>query len=118
MPESQIDSPMSGSPLDNVQFGYPESYSWEEQGTWESHGDLLAGDEFDMSAIPPIQLGMPGCGGELTSMNQHPYNMDYSPGSFDASSMDANRYPLETQGHETFEQMFNFENMLVAPAGF
>lgn len=113
----QIDSPVSGSPLD-VQFGYPESYSWEGQGTWESHGDLLAGDEFDLSAIPPIQLGMPGCGEELTSMDQHPYNMDYTPGPFDVSSMDASRYPLETQGHDTFEQMFNFENMLAAPAGF
>ncbi|OAX38667.1 hypothetical protein K503DRAFT_717845 [Rhizopogon vinicolor AM-OR11-026] len=117
MPESQIDSPMSGSPLDNVHFGYPE-YSWEGQGTWESHGDLLAGDEFDLNAIPPIQLGMPGCGEELTSMNQHPYNMDYAPSPFDTSSMDASRYPLETQEQESFEQMFNFENMLAVPAGF
>jgi len=108
---------MSGSPLDNVHFGYPE-YSWEGQGTWESHGDLLAGDEFDLNAIPPIQLGMPGCGEELTSMNQHPYNMDYAPSPFDTSSMDASRYPLETQEQESFEQMFNFENMLAVPAGF
>lgn len=120
MPESQIDSPMSGSPLDNVHFGYHESYSWEEQGTWESHGDMLAGDEFDLGAIPPIQLGMPGCGQELTSMSQHPsagYSMDYAPGPFDTSSMDASRYPLE-QGHDSFEQMFNFENMLAVPAGY
>jgi len=118
MPESQIDPHMSGSPLDNVHFGYPESYTWEGQGTWESHGDLLVGDEFDLSAIPPIQLGMPGCGEELTSMNQHPFNMDYAPGSFDASPMETGQYPLETQGHDTFEQMFNFENMLMVPAGF
>ncbi|KAG1720579.1 uncharacterized protein EDB91DRAFT_1256919 [Suillus paluster] len=118
MPE---DSPMSGSPLDNVHFGYPESYSWESQGAWESHGDLLAGDEFDLSAIPPIQLGMPGlgCGGELTATNMsHSFNIDYSPGSFDASSMDASQYPLEAQGHETFEQLFNFENMLVTSTAF
>ncbi|KAG1729551.1 hypothetical protein EDB19DRAFT_1743104 [Suillus lakei] len=120
MNEAEIDSPMSGSPLDNVHFGYPESYSWEGQGAWESHGDLLAGDEFDLSAIPPIQLGMPGCGGELASMSQHPsaFNIDYAPGSFDVSSMEANQYPLEAQGHDTFEQLFNFENMLIAPAGF
>jgi hypothetical protein len=120
MNEAEIDSPMSGSPLDNVHFGYTERYSWEGQGAWESHSDLLAGDEFDLSAIPPIQLGMPGCGGELVSMSQHPsaFNIDYAPCSFDASSMEVNHYPLEAQGHDTFEQLFNFENMLVAPAGF
>lgn len=119
MNDGELDSPMSGSPLDNVHFGYPE-YSWEGQGAWESHSDLLAGDEFDLSAIPPIQLGMPGCGGELASMSQHPsaFNIDFAPGSFDASSMEVHQYPLEAQGHDTFEQLFNFENMLVAPAGF
>ncbi|KAG1788723.1 uncharacterized protein HD556DRAFT_839359 [Suillus plorans] len=119
MNDGELDSPMSGSPLDNVHFGYPE-YSWEGQGAWESHSDLLAGDEFDLSAIPPIQLGMPGCGGELASMSQHPsaFNIDFAPGSFDASTMEVHQYPLEAQGHDTFEQLFNFENMLVAPAGF
>lgn len=118
MTEADIDSPMTGSPLDNVHFGYPASYSWEGQGAWESHGDLLAGDEFDLSAIPPIQLGMPGCGGELTSMSQHSFNIEYAPGPFDASSMESSQYPLEAQGHETFDQLFNFDNMLVAPTGF
>lgn len=120
MNEAEIDSPMSGSPLENMQFGYPESYSWEGQGAWGSHGDLLAGDEFDLSAIPPIQLGMPGCGGELVSMSQHPsaFNIDYAPSSFDASSLEVHQYPLEMQAHDTFEQLFNFDNMLVAPAGF
>ncbi|KAG1893494.1 uncharacterized protein F5891DRAFT_1131249 [Suillus fuscotomentosus] len=119
MNDGELDSPMSGSPLDNVHFGYPE-YSWEGQGAWESHSDLLAGDEFDLSAIPPIQLGMPGCGGELASMSQHPstFNIDFLPGSFDGSSMEVHQYSLEAQGHDTFEQLFNFENMLVAPAGF
>lgn len=116
---AEIESPMSGSPLDNVHFGYPESYSWEGQGAWESHGDLLAGDEFDLNAIPPIQLGVPGCGGEMASMqHSNVFDIDYAPGScaFDAS----NQYPLETQGQDTFEQMFNFENMnmLVASTGF
>lgn len=120
---NEADSPMSGSPLDNVHFGYPESYSWEGQGAWEN-SDLLAGDEFDLSAIPPIQLGMPGsasgCGGELAgmnmTMNMHPsaFDIDYAPASFNEHP---HPYPLEEQSHE-FEQMFNFENMLVAPAGF
>lgn len=118
MNDAEIESPMSGSPLDNVHFGYPESYSWEGQGAWESHGDLLAGDEFDLSAIPPIQLGVPGCGGEMMSQHPSAFNIDYAPGSFDASSMEANQYPLEAQGQDTFEQLFNFENMLVASTGF
>lgn len=125
--EIESQSPMSGSPLDNVHFGYPESYNWEGQGAWESHGDLLAGDEFDLNAIPPIQLGVPGCGGDMSlSMGQHSdaFDIDYAPGpgscAFDAASMEA-RYSLE-QGQDTFEQMFNFENMnmnlLVASTGF
>jgi hypothetical protein len=111
--------PLSGGPLDNVQFGYSQ-YSWEGAGAWESHSDMLAGDEFDMSAIPPIELGMPSCGEELTPSATHPgsFSVGYAPGSYDPSAMDANQYPADSQSQDTFEQLFNFEGMLAAHHGY
>ncbi|KAH7887176.1 hypothetical protein F5I97DRAFT_1113251 [Phlebopus sp. FC_14] len=115
---------LSVSPLDNVQLGYSQ-YAWEGVGSWDGHGDMLAGDEFDMSAIPPIELGIPGCGGDdqLTPTAAHPgsFSVGYTPGSYDTSSgMDGSHYPTESsQSQEAqFDQLFNFDSMLAAHHGY
>ncbi|KAH7908034.1 hypothetical protein BJ138DRAFT_1091882 [Hygrophoropsis aurantiaca] len=117
LPESHPDGMPSGSPLENLHLGYPP-YSWESQGSWEQNGDMLLGDEFDLSAIPPIELGMSKYADDnLTPTSARPsmsYPMVYAPDSFDASSMDANQYPVDAHGPSSFEQMFDF-NMLGGP---
>jgi hypothetical protein len=35
------------------------SYSWQTNAMWPSNTELLLSDDFDLSAIPPIELGMP-----------------------------------------------------------
>ncbi|KAH7929922.1 hypothetical protein BV22DRAFT_1116495 [Leucogyrophana mollusca] len=119
MPESHPDVTSCGSPLDNLQLGYSQ-YSWESQGSWERNGDMLLGDEFDMSAIPPIELGMPKYGDDdLTPTGPQPpmsYPVSYSQDSFDPSSMDVNQYPVDTHGPDSFERLFDFDSMLGGPS--
>ncbi|KAI6097253.1 hypothetical protein F5141DRAFT_1255842 [Pisolithus sp. B1] len=76
-----------GGPLSNVSFGYapPSFASWEGESSWESQHDLLTDDEFDMNAIPPIELGIPGCGNN-TAMPTSPatvmaFDVAYPSGS-------------------------------------
>ncbi|KAF9225606.1 hypothetical protein BS17DRAFT_777361 [Gyrodon lividus] len=119
-PCSQVGAgPLCGAPLDNIQFGYSQ-YSWEGAGAWESHDQMLAGDEFDMSAIPPIELGIPGCGEELTptAIESASFNVGYTPSSYDPSAMEASQYHADSQSQDTFEQLFNFESMLAVHHGY
>jgi hypothetical protein len=118
LPSSQVEvGTLCGAPLDNIQFGYPQ-YSWEGAGAWESHSQMLAGDEFDMSAIPPIELGIHGCG-ELTPTAAECISFDvgYTPGSYHSAVMDG-QYPSDSQSQDTFEQLFDFDSMLAAHHGF
>jgi hypothetical protein len=40
------------------------AYSWETN-MWPSNSELLLGNDFDLGAIPPIELGIPKFSGEL-----------------------------------------------------
>lgn len=102
--------PFCGGPLDNLQLGYAPS-SWE--GAWGNPDPMLA-DEFDMSAIPPVELGLPGCGDEMLPS----FNMGYAPDSYDPMVVDASQYSADSQNQDTFEQLFNFESMLAAHHGY
>ncbi|KAI6108851.1 hypothetical protein EV401DRAFT_1999097 [Pisolithus croceorrhizus] len=126
--DAQIgDVPLTGGPLSNVSFGYapPSFASWEGESSWESQHDLLTDDEFDMNAIPPIELGIPGCGNN-TAMPTSPatvmaFDVAYPSGS-SPMSMDAcaSQYSAEGShtGPETFEQLFDFESMLAVQQGY
>lgn len=80
---------------------------------------MLAGDEFDMSAIPPVELGLPGCGDEiLQSAPSGTFNIGYTPGPYDPMVIEAGQYSTDSQNQDTFEQLFNFESMLAAHHGY
>ncbi|KAG8217020.1 hypothetical protein J3R82DRAFT_7336 [Butyriboletus roseoflavus] len=104
-----------GGPLD-VQFDYPPS-SWEAAGAWGSQSHLLAGDEFDMSAIPPVELGIPECGDNiLPHALSGTFTLGYTDGPYDPMVMEASQYSTDSQNQ--FEQLFNFESMLAAHHGY
>ena len=106
-----------GAPLD-VQFGFP-SCSWEAVGAWGNHSQLLAGDEFDMSAIPPVELGLPECGGELlASTPSGTFSLGYTANPYDPMVIDTSQYPSDLQNQDAFEQLFNFDTMLAAHHGY
>jgi len=134
---------LSQGSLDScVQFNYAPSFSssssWESaSASWEDHHDsLLVGDEFDLNAIPPIELGIPGCSGSSSSgadqlMTPHASSFDivYASGLYDhasssssvsSSQMDPSQYSPGESSHspETFEQLFNFDGMLPIPQGY
>lgn len=80
---------------------------------------MLAGDEFDMGAIPPVELGLPGCGDEiLQSTSSGTFNIGYTPGPYDPMVIEAGQYSTDSQNQDTFEQLFNFESMLAAHHGY
>ncbi|KAG9308228.1 hypothetical protein JVU11DRAFT_12246 [Chiua virens] len=103
-----------GGPLDNVQLGYPPC-SWEATGAWGNQNPMLAGDEFDMNAIPPVEIGLPGCGDEILPGT---FDIGYTPSSYDPMVIDASQYSSDSQSQDTFEQLFNFESMLAAHHGY
>ena len=104
-----------GGPLDSVQLGYLPC-SWEEAGAWGNHSQMLVGDEFDMSAIPPVELGFPGCGDEILPSGT--FSIGYAPGPYDPMVIEASQYATDSQNPDTFEQLFNFESMLAAHHGY
>jgi len=59
-PDSQL---ALNLPVD-FQLPHPDlsTYSWESNDIWSASGDaLLTNDDFDLRAIPPIELEMPKC---------------------------------------------------------
>jgi len=103
-----------GGPLD-VQLGYMPC-SWDAATAWGGSNPMLSGDEFDMNAIPPVEIGIPGCGDEM--MPSGTFNMGYASGPYDPMVIEANPYSPDSQNQDTFEQLFNFENMLAAHHGY
>ncbi|KAI6027055.1 hypothetical protein EDC04DRAFT_2899436 [Pisolithus marmoratus] len=122
------DVPLAGGPLHNMSFGYaaPSFGSWEGGSSWASQHDLLTGDEFDMSAIPPIELGVPGCGSDTTTptspLTAIAFDLTYAPGGSSPMGMDvcASQYSVgdSRAGPEAFEQLFDFESMLAVQQGY
>ena len=129
---------LSQGSLDSVQFNYaPFSSAWESaSASWEDHHDsLLVGDEFDLNAIPPIELGIPGCSSssgadQLMTPHASSFDIVYASGLYDhassssssvsSSQMDPSQYSPGESSHspETFEQLFNFDGMLPIPQGY
>ena len=100
----------------NAQFGFEPFSTTAWQGcsgaaSWEDQGDLLVGDEFDMNAIPPIELGIPGGTDHASPLSSasSPFDVAYTPGTYDVSPAYS---PEAAHSPETFEQLFNFDGML------
>jgi len=104
-----------GSHLDNLPLGC----SWDAASAWSNQSQLLAADEFDMSAIPPVELGIPGCGDEmLPCLPSGTFNIGYNSCHYDPMVIESSQYSSDSQNPDTFEQLFNFEGMLAAHHGY
>jgi hypothetical protein len=87
------------------------AYSWEANSIWQTCAppavgigmtDMLLGDDFDLSAIPPIELGLPKFGGEFAS-----------PSSSTTLTMDAAHFhDDESQQQRNVDGMFGFDDMM------
>jgi hypothetical protein len=47
------------------------SFSWENNSIWPSGGEMLLGDDFDLGAIPPIELGLPKFSDDMNMTTPH-----------------------------------------------
>jgi hypothetical protein len=45
-----------------LQHDLYSSFSWEHNSIWPSGGELLLGEDFDLNAIPQIEIGLPKFG--------------------------------------------------------
>jgi len=62
LPETQ--QCMDNGP-DMTYMHYPSDYGWETPGMWPSAtGEMVQHDEYDINAIPPVELCIPDYSGE------------------------------------------------------
>lgn len=77
--QAELDLQMEMQYQQDLQFA---SYSWETGSVWANAGsEMLLGDDFDLSAIPPIELGIPkfsdeleASGAGMSEFGHHEYN--------------------------------------------
>jgi len=117
-PPMDLQTCVAPQPFDAIQFGF-QNYCWGNdgsngvvQGAWNT-GELLLGDEFDVNAIPPIELGIQGgnASDELTPTQQHQQGTTYMPYSPEAFSPEQYGSALHhhDDGSDPFERMFDFD---------
>lgn len=87
------------------------SYSWQTNSMWPSNTELLLGDDFDLSAIPPIELGMPKYS-EVDMLRAPAHGVEYA---HDYSQiMEAQHYSDDSQ---SLDGLLGFDQMM-AEHGF
>jgi hypothetical protein len=82
------------------------SFSWENNSIWPSGGEMLLGDDFDLSAIPPIELGLPKFGEDMSMTTAHlptDYAHDYAHG------MEITQYNDESHN---VDGLYGFDEMM------
>jgi hypothetical protein len=81
------------------------SFSWENNSIWPSGGEMLLGDDFDLNAIPPIELGLPKFGEDMsmTSALSGEYGHDFVHG------MEMTQYHDDNQN---VDGIYGFDEMM------
>jgi len=74
--QAEIDLQMEMQLQQDIDFS---SYSWDDNTTmWQTGAEVLLGDDFDLNLIPPIELGLPKFGDDMSLVDASPVNLsDY-----------------------------------------
>jgi hypothetical protein len=80
------------------------AYSWENNALWPSGTEMLLGDDFDLNAIPPIELGLPKYGED---MGAHASGADY--GHEFSQALDGSQFHPDRQH---LDSLYGFEEMM------
>ena len=88
-----------------LQHDLYSSFSWENNSIWPSGGEMLLGDDFDLNAIPPIELGLPKFGEDMgmTQALSAEFGHDYVHG------MEMTHYHDENQN---VDGLYGFDEMM------
>jgi hypothetical protein len=92
------------------------SYSWENNSIWpaNSGNEMLLGEDFDLNAIPPIELGLPKFGEDMTVVDAPvpqgsvDYMQDFTHG-MDVAQQQQQQYHNDGQN---VDGMFGFDEMM------
>jgi hypothetical protein len=80
------------------------AYSWETNGSlWSTGADMLLGDDFDLSAIPPIEIGVPKYQEDLGP----PCGIEF--GHAFTQALEGSQYPDEGQN---LDSLLGFDEMM------
>ncbi|KII87993.1 hypothetical protein PLICRDRAFT_42569 [Plicaturopsis crispa FD-325 SS-3] len=108
--EPSMSEPSMGVPMPELE--YP-SYEWD--GHWPDGTEMLLGNDFDLSAIPPIELGMSKYDGDMGQSSAP--SADYS-GELFGGLDEGHHYQEGGQTDDaSFEGLFEFNDMM-AGQGF
>jgi len=117
LPESNDcarDLPQTQADLDlqtelQLQQDLYSSYTWESNSIWPaSGGEILLGEDFDLNSIPPIELGLPKFGDDMSVVDAPPQgSVDYAQ-SF-GHGMEVPQFHDDRQG---VDGMFGFDEMM------
>lgn len=72
-------------------------YSWQQQAMWANPGELMRAEDFDLSAIPPIEIGT------TCDMNN---NQQYDPITGEGEYNDTT-----PGGNDPFASLFSYDGM-------
>jgi len=81
-----------------------QAFSWENNAIWPSGAEILLGDDFDINAIPPIELGLPKIG-EDTGAQLVAAEYEHEFGQI----LDESQYRHDRQ---SIDGLYNFEEMM------
>jgi hypothetical protein len=85
------------------------SFSWENNNIWPSGGEMLLGEDFDLSAIPPIELGLPKYREEGANMTPTPSQMPAEFGHEFIHGLDMTQFHDENQN---VDGLFGFDEVM------
>jgi len=91
-----------------LQHDLYSSFSWENNSIWPSGGELLLGEDFDLSAIPPIEIGLPKFGEEAHTMSPHQMHAGF--GHEFMQGLDAHQFHDDTQ--QNVDGVFAFDEVM------
>lgn len=102
-PQTQEEAELQAEMME--QNMYSNYTSWEDTSLWPTDAEVLLGDDFDLNAIPPIELGLPKyC--EDTSMVVTPTIAE--PLEFGTDFA----HSLEGYGGDRLDDMLQFDEMM------
>ena len=94
-----------------LQHDLYSSFSWEHNSIWPSGGEILLGEDFDLNAIPPIEIGLPKFGEDAHTMPAAPAQMTADFGHEFMQGLDARQFHDETQ-HNVDGVVFGLDDVM------
>jgi len=87
------------------------AFSWGENNSmWNSEPSVLLGDDFDINAIPPIELGVPKYTESLTLAAPNSSGLEF--GQEYAHALESRQYHDESQSHHNMNGLIGFDEMM------